>query len=101
MAGNDPPPYQAIVSNKATRDLTGPATNHLLMMNMLLGLTSEHVKKPLGGTEECWWSGQALYKVVKRERDRADNRGSIEVPKDGDKGCVWFLWHKCTSVWWR
>ena len=73
MAGNDPPPYQAIVSNKATRDLTGPATNHLLMMNMLLGLTSEHVKKPLGGTEECWWSGQALYKVVKSQEGKGQS----------------------------
>ena len=36
---------------------------------------------------------------VKRERNRADNRGRTEVPKD--EGCVWFVWHKCTSVWCR
>ena len=41
---------------------------------------------------------QALYKVtvavVKTSRvlqEKKGRRGRKEVPKDGDKGCVWFL----------
>ena len=71
-------------------------TNHLVMINMLLPLTSEHVRKDARRNACGQVTGsQLLVTVVKTSRvlkeEKGHGRGRKEVPKDGDKGCVWFL----------
>ena len=72
-------------------------TNHLVMINMLLPLTSEHVRKDARRNACGQVTGsQLLVTVVKTSRVLKEekgnrSRGRKEVPKDGDKGCVWFL----------
>ena len=94
MAGNDLLPYQTILSNTGLSLALITSSWWTCCSPDMSGSLSD-VRRNVGQVRVS-----TKVTVVKTE---GQSRGRIacncqEAPKDGDEGCVWFLWHKCTSV---